>query len=130
MRRRAIVLMRDALTLLDEAGESSAARNLQMALDMAERVPIMKPGDELPEDDPPVSPEMAAEPALVRAIGGALAVIATLMARKDIASVKEVAQLLGIYAVATTETSPDEGTIIACWGAILREVAGVQDGES
>lgn len=47
LRARAIVLMREALELLDEAGESTAAMHLQRAHDIAARVPPMQPGDEL-----------------------------------------------------------------------------------
>src|SRR3546814_1899677 len=54
-------------------------------------------------------------PALVRAIGGALTVFATLMARKGIESLEETANLLGIYAVLTDEIAPDEALILGCW---------------
>lgn len=47
MRERAIALMREALDLLDEAGESDAALHLQWAHDIAARVPAMQPGDEI-----------------------------------------------------------------------------------
>lgn len=46
-RERAIRLMREALELLDEAGEDAAAVHLQWAHDIAARVPPMKPGDEI-----------------------------------------------------------------------------------
>lgn len=133
LRNRAILLMREALNLLDEAGEDEAALHLQWAHDIAARVPPMQPGDELPEGvvgpchDKIELPELALDPALVRAIGGALAVFATLMARKGISPVDETANALGLYAVATSETSAQEGLIIGCWGAILREVAQMQD---
>jgi hypothetical protein len=57
----------------------------------------------------PESPPIAADPALVRAIGGALTVFATLMARKGIEPLEETANFLGIYAVLTAETAPAEG---------------------
>ncbi|EQA97416.1 hypothetical protein FHS51_004280 [Sphingobium wenxiniae] len=47
LRERAIVLMREALELLDEAGEDVAAQHLQWAHDIAARVPPMQPGDEI-----------------------------------------------------------------------------------
>src|SRR3546814_6355198 len=49
---------------------------------------------------------ITADHALVRAIGGALTVFATLMARKGIESLEETANLLGIYAVLTDEIAP------------------------
>src|SRR3546814_4229856 len=58
---------------------------------------------------------IAADPALGRAIGGALTVFATLMARKGIESLEETANLLGIYAVLTDEIAPDEALILGCW---------------
>lgn len=131
LRRRAIALMREAIAMLDEAKEDRAANHLQAAIDTAERVPPMKPGDVLPDEsidraDP--TPQLAADPTLVRAIGGALALFATLIARQGDTSVDEIARLLGIYAIATDETSGDEGLIIACWGAILRDFAEAQRG--
>ncbi|NBB42305.1 hypothetical protein [Sphingobium yanoikuyae] len=131
LRRRAIALMREAIVMLDEAREHRAANHLQAAIDAAERVSPMKPGDTLPDDSidtPESTPQLAADPALVRAIGGALAVFATLMARQGGAPVDEVARLLGIYAAVTKERSDDEGLLVACWGAILRDFAEAQRG--
>lgn len=130
LRRRAIVLMREAIMMLDEAGEDRAASHLQGAIDAAERVSSMKPGDTLPDDsidtaDP--SPQLAADPRLIRAIGGALSVFATLIARQCGTSVDEIARLLGLFAVVTSETADEEGLIIACWGAILRDAAKAQN---
>jgi hypothetical protein len=129
LRRRAIVLMREAIVLLDEAREGVAAAHLQAALDAAERVSPMTSGDEL-DDTTDLSDRAppAADPALVRAIGGALAVIATLIARRGDTSLEEIANLLGIYAVVTDETSAEEGQFIGCWGAMLRDFAEAQRG--
>lgn len=44
------------------------------------------------------------------------------------AQVEEIARLLGFYAVATKETSEEEGLLIGCWGAIIRDVADAQGG--
>lgn len=122
--RRPIALMREAISMLDQAGEDRAAVHLQMAIDVAERVPPMKRGDELPEDEIDTSPpQFRADPALVRAVGGALAVLATLMGRQGGASIGEVADLLGIYAAVTDETSPKEGLLIAYWAGMLRDAA-------
>lgn len=127
LRRRAIALMREAIALLDEAREDKSATLLQAAIDTAERVPPLEPGEQLLDENAgPESTKSPADPALVRAIGGALAVLATSMARNGGDSVDELAQLLGIYAVASSETSPDEGLILGCWGAMLRDVAEAQ----
>ena len=128
-RERAIVLMREALALLDAAKAREVAVHLQMALDVADRIPPMKPGDELAEDDAGSRP-IAADPALVRAMGGALALFATLLARTGVAPVEEIARLLGIYAVVTGETERDEGLILGCWAAMLRDMAQDQKGEA
>ena len=77
----------------------------------------------------PESPPIAADPALVRAIGGALTVFATLMARKGIEPLEETANFLGIYAVLTAETAPAEGRILGCWAGILRDAAQGISGE-
>jgi len=47
MRDRAVMLMREALELLDAAGESDAALHLQWAHDIAARVPVLQPDDEI-----------------------------------------------------------------------------------
>lgn len=66
----------------------------------------------LPEDGP-----------IVRAMGGALAMFSAMLSRKGIVETAEVANLLGIYAVATSETDKAEGMILGCWAAMLRDVA-------
>lgn len=55
------------------------------------------------------SSDIATDPALVRAMGGALAVFATLIARKGIAPLDGIPKLLGIYALVSAEAAPDEG---------------------
>lgn len=128
MRRRAIDLMREAIALLDEAGEKFSALHLQAAIDAAERILPMRPGDLLPDDRPdaPAAESLTVDPAFVRAIGGALALVATLLARQGSVSVREFSNLLGIYALAVKEKSADEGLIIACWVAIIRDIAEAQ----
>ena len=68
---------------------------------------------------------IAAGNALVRAIGSALAVFATLMQRGGTVPLDEMARMLGIYSVVTSETSPQEGLLLGCWAAILRDAAQV-----
>jgi len=64
---------------------------------------------------------------LVRAMGGALSLFATLLSRNGIIETGEVANLLGIFAVATGETDEAEGLILGCWAAMLRDLAEQQD---
>lgn len=63
---------------------------------------------------------------IVRAMGGALSIFATLLSRQGIVETGEVANLLGIYAVATSETDQAEGLILGCWAAMIRDVAEQQ----
>src|SRR3546814_12788042 len=72
---------------------------------------------------------ITADPALVRAIGGALTVFATLMARKGIESLEEPANLLGTYAVLTDELEPDEARTPGFLAGMLRARAGGISGE-
>ena len=51
---------------------------------------------------------------------------ATLLARQGIVEASEVANLLGIYAVATSEVDNEEGMILGCWAAMIRDVAEQQ----
>jgi hypothetical protein len=67
---------------------------------------------------------------LVRAMGGALTVLATLMARAGIAPLEETADLFGIYAVLTDEIDPDEGLILGFWASMLRDAADGMHGEA
>lgn len=69
------------------------------------------------------------DPAMVRAMGGALAVLAGMLEGKGVASVEEVSNVLGIYSVITGETAPDEGLILACWAGILRDAAQKKAGK-
>lgn len=122
---RAADLMRVALSMLDEAGdETTAGAHLQMALDSLTAAPSSAPGGEA------FPGAGISDPTLVRSMGGALAVLAGLLEGKGIASVEEISNMLGIYAVVTGETSPDEGLILACWAGTLRDLAqGKADGE-
>lgn len=118
LRDRAAGLMRVALSLLDEAGEATAAAHLQAALDALAGAEPVEPDDDLMRQA-----AVAADPSMVRAMGGALAVIGSLLEGKGVASMEEISNLLGIYAVITGETAPDEGLMIAYWAGTLREAA-------
>lgn len=56
--------------------------------------------------------------ALVRAMGGALSILATLLSRRGIVDMSEVA---------TSETDETEGWILGCWAGMLRDVAEHQN---
>jgi hypothetical protein len=126
MRDRAILLMQEALRLLDEAGESKAALHLQWAHDITARVPLTEKVDHDFGGNAELSRPLPFDKSLVRAIGGAFAVIGTIMARDTGTSVKELAKAMGIYAAVTGGTDPDEGLLIAAWAAMLHEVADEQ----
>jgi hypothetical protein len=64
------------------------------------------------------------EMALVRATGGALLMIATLLQRDGLLSVEELAGQLGIYGVISGESSREEGLILAAWSGMLSDMAG------
>jgi len=116
---RAAVLMRVALSILDEGGNSqNAAAHLQAAIDCLAVPPFTTPDEEHSS-----AGAIAADAPLVRAMGGALAVIATLLKRQRIASVEELSGLLGIYSAITGETENEEGLILAYWAGLLRDVA-------
>lgn len=51
---RAVMHMREAMTLLEEASEGIAAAHLQAAIDSVERVAPLRPGDELPDAGPAI----------------------------------------------------------------------------
>ncbi|WP_371422386.1 hypothetical protein [Tardiphaga sp.] len=123
MRRRALDHMEAAQALLIDAGESHAALHLQAAHDIVTRIIRATPSANN-------RVEVDADPALVRAIGGALAVFATWMARGGIAPIDEIAGSLGIFAAAAAETSAEEGLIIGCWSAILHEASQMPNEET
>jgi hypothetical protein len=64
-----------------------------------------------------------ADKSLMRAMGGAFAVIGTLMDRAGIARIDEFADALAIYATVSAETDNDQGVILGYWASILQEVA-------
>lgn len=117
-RQRAAGLMRVALPMLDEAGEATAAAHLQTALDsLAEGDPAE------PDDEAMRMASVAANPMIVRAIGGALVVLSSLMERQGAVSAEEFSRILGTYAVVTDETAKDEGLILGYWAGMLRDFA-------
>lgn len=96
--------------------------HLQLAHDIVARSLPATSADE-PTADEGGLPDLAPESVLVRSIGGALDVFATVMARGGIVPLDEIASVLGIYADVSSRTSVEEGWILGCWSATLREVA-------
>lgn len=111
-------LMRAALAILDEAGEATPAALLQQALD------ALADGESgAPDSGLLQQAAIAADPTMVRAIGGALAVICTILGREKISSVEEISGILGVYAAKTAEQASAEGLILGYWAAMLRDVS-------
>jgi hypothetical protein len=115
---RAASLIRQALAILDESGESTAAAYLQHALDILPEGPMDDGGESRLRSHIPV----------IRAMGGALALVATMIGRGGDVSLDEFSRLLGIYAVATSESANDEGMVLAYWASMVRDVAEAQPG--
>ncbi|QWT16577.1 hypothetical protein [Sphingobium xenophagum] len=105
--------------MLDDAGHDIPAGHLKLALDMAEKA--------LAEDHEPEAMAetdiLVMDPRAVRALGGAFAVIGTVLARSNIVPMRELADILAIYAATTSESDPPQGLLIACWAGILKEAA-------
>ena len=75
LRARAVALMTEALDLLDRAGEDAAAIYLQQAHDIAARLTALRADDAADPDRRAQARATSLDPALVKAIGGALAVV-------------------------------------------------------
>ena len=61
----------------------------------------------------------------ILALGGTFAVIAAVLGRANVIPMRELAEILAIYATTTSETDNSQGLLIACWAGILREAAEV-----
>ena len=119
--RRARVqhLLQEAQSLLLEAGARSASVYLEramacIAVDVA--------------DDPTqiavAAAIMPGESALRRAMGGALTIVGTLLARNDIVALDEFGRLLALFADVSAVEDPAMGSIIDGWSATIRHAAG------
>ncbi len=71
-----------------------------------------------PEHPQPLQIEM-----LVRAHGGWLALLATILERERIISSKELARALGDFAATTASDRPEEGRILSIWASCLQDAA-------
>lgn len=123
----AVTLMRAALRSLDAAriDLNGADAHLQMAIDKASGITPLGKGTSI-EDEAASLDLLKVDKTLVRAMGGALSLFATLLSRQGVVSSGEVGELLGIYAVVTSEEDKAEGMILGCWAAMLRDLAARQ----
>ena len=123
LRGRAVALMAEALDLLDRAGEDAAAIYLQQAHDIAARLTALRADDAADPDRRSRERATSLDPALVKAIGGALAVVSAFLEKSGVATTEEFADALGIYATVSKSENADEGLALAYWAATLRDVA-------
>jgi hypothetical protein len=114
---RAIILMRAALVMLEQADHAQAMLHLHSAIDAAKRPPFIATDG----DDPNTLWPM--DRPLTRAIGGAFAILGTLLQRQEVCSVDELADVFKVFAVVTSERDDREGIYLACWANVLRELA-------
>jgi len=123
----AVALMRAAMRLLDSARTNlnGADAHLQMAIDAVSGVAPLDEGASI-EDEPASLDLLTVDKTLVRAMGGALALFATLLSRQGVVTAAEVGELLGIFAVVTGEEDRTEGLILGCWAAMIRDLAARQ----
>ena len=125
--RDAVALMRAALRSLDAAriDLNGADAHLQLAIDKASGIASLDKGTNI-EDEAASLDLLTVDKTLVRAMGGALALFATLLSRQGVVSSAEVGELLGIFAVVTGEDDRTEGLILGCWAAMIRDLAARQ----
>lgn len=123
----AVTLMRAALRSLDAARTNlnGADAHLQMAIDAASGVAPLGEGASI-EDEAASLNLLTVDKTVVRAMGGALALFATLLSRQGLVTSAEVGELLGIFAVVTGEEDRTEGLILGCWAAMIRDLAARQ----
>lgn len=129
LRSQAVTLMQQALALLAEAGERDATSHLHMAHDLVAGNLQQSPQEdkeESGESESSPDPDFTSDLVLVKAVGGALAMLATFMSRRGVAPLDEIASALGVYAVISSESCGPEGAVIACWAQMLRDAAEAQ----
>ena len=117
--KHAIFLMRQALAIVKSAGQAESLFRLSRAIELTERgfpqaVPHARATD----------PETASiDRTILRAMGGAIAVIGTLLDRAGAVRISELAEAMGLFAVVTAERDEREGLYLGGWAAILDELA-------
>lgn len=111
--------MEEAKGLLTDAGALPAATYLEYAIACVDLAG--DGGGEIDDGEPfMVGPR---DPVLVRAIGGAFAIVGTILARSDVVPLDELARLFGIFATVSADEDPGAGTIIAAWGGMMLDAA-------
>lgn len=116
----AVELLEEALRLLDAA--ETVAAPLRESIDKAHGLLKSSPGHFENEDDA-WSPPPPFDAALVRAMGGALGILATLLQRGGLTTVEDFGNMLGIYALVSGENSADEANILGCWAGIVGQIS-------
>ena len=119
----AIKLMAEALRILDQYGLNVAAAHLQRAHDVA--AASVPASAEEHSEGAKSADRLSLDRTTILALGGTLAVIAAVLGRANIIPMRELADILAIYATTTSETDNPQGLLIACWAGILREAAEV-----
>lgn len=115
----ALFLMRQALTSLRAAGQTASLLHLGKAIEAAE-----KPASQA-DSDAIADPDIASiDQTILRAVGGAIAVIGTLLDRAGAVRISELAEAMSIFAVVTAERDEREGLYLGGWAALLDELAG------
>lgn len=118
---RALTLIAEALRLLDaDGGHATAASHLQLAHDLIKGDASRQPDDSAVtagED------ELAMDRTAVRALGGTLSVLASVLGREGVIPMRELGDLLAIYATITSESDRPQGLLIACWASMIRDAA-------
>lgn len=109
--------MQEAKTLLADAGAASANMYLNCAIaciDLTQEVGF---------DNDAALPIATSDLALVRATGGALAILGTILARNSLVSLDEFGQFFEGFANASANGDPAMGRIIAEWGGAIFQAA-------
>jgi len=107
---------------LRHAGSAEAvAALLRQAISEARDLLLLLPIDPLFDSAGPTP--MILDTAVVRAMGGVLGLLATLLQRGGLTTVEEFGKMLDIYAVVTAENYVDEGLIVGCWGGIVGQIS-------
>lgn len=106
--------MDDARALLTDLGLVPAATYLDYAIASIDHASEVDRGD---DDDPVmIRPH---DPVLVRAMGGAMTILGTVLARSDLVELDELGRLFGLFATVSARDDPAMGTIVAGWGGMI-----------
>ncbi len=117
----AIELMEEALRVLGAEPSEAVAAPLRKAI--SEGRCLIPPRPENPEVDDDHLPPQPLDAPLVRAMGGALGIVATILQRGGLTSAEEFGKILGIYGVVSAETCAEEGLILGCWAGMVDQLA-------